>query len=124
MRVHHFGGAAEIADDAALDEVLELRYGAASADEYQLLPDEFPSLSILVRGELAAMYFWPYEGHPGWASQGSVVKTDVVFFIGGPDENATEIAAEVVVPFEEARRAAHEFLRLGTMPPSMEWLEL
>jgi hypothetical protein len=124
MKIEHFGGAVEIADVAALDGVLDARYGD-DANEYWLYGEaEFPCLAICVRGSSAYLHFFPQADHPGFASRGEdTTDRAAIFFTNTPTETM-EVSSHAVVPIDRARAAAQEFFRLGSLPCSLRWTEL
>jgi len=125
MKIEHFGGLAEVGDDASLDEVLSKRFGE-DVNEFWISGDEkYPALTIQVRGPLSCLLYYPEEGHPGFISVGEDGDEDevVVFRTNTPTEEI-EVSADAVVPFEQARRAAHEFMTSTSKPASVEWSEL
>lgn len=124
MKVEHFGGAVDVADSTALDRVLDARYGNEVNEFIMGGQETYPYLSILVRGSAAYLHFFPAEGHPGFASVGNAsAQGDETFYVNTPTEEIW-VAASAVVPFDRAREAAQEYLRTGTMPRTVRWLEL
>jgi hypothetical protein len=124
LKVEHFGGAEEVTDSAALDVVLSKRYGN-DVNEFWLGGEEkYPCLAIQVRGSRACLHFFPRDGHPGYLSVGDGAATGSETFYTNTPTEESYIAANAVVPFDQAREAAHEYLRTGSMPSSVRWTEL
>jgi len=127
MKIEHFGGSEHANDQDALNIVLKRRYGA-NANEFWLSADApFPSLSILVRDDLASVHYFPEEGHPGYSLVGGQSELErggsTIFFTNSPSEEI-EIANEMIVPFSIALQVAHQFFASPTRPTSHTWYEL
>jgi Immunity protein Imm1 len=84
--------------------------------------EKHPVLSVLVRGNLACVHFFPREGHPGFASVGNESADASITFRGSTE--AVEVSGACVVTFEQARQAAREFLLSRSLPASLRWSEL
>jgi hypothetical protein len=129
MYVDHEGGSTVVADIAALDRILDTRDHEGFNGFFIYGSDKHPMLAILVREDLAHLTFFPEEGHPGHVAIGNLdrgrlarfMENDSVTFRAG--ENFW-IAPEHVIPFEDAKRAAHDFFATLTLCPSLEWFEL
>jgi hypothetical protein len=127
IRIEHFGGADEVSTLPSLDRVLSARYGQ-DANEFWLFGEpKHPSLSILVRGKLASLTYFPDEAHPGFTSEGNVPALDPdgdsIFYTNTPREEI-EISNAAVVTVESALKAAHDFFLDRGLPSSLEWDEL
>ena len=124
MKVEHFGGAAEVTDRSALDSLLSARYGN-DVNEYLLGGEEtYPYLMILVRGSVAYLHFFPAEGHAGFQSLGDGGAAGTEAFYTNKPTEPIWVPADAVVPFEQAREAAHEYLHSGLIPSSVRWRAL
>lgn len=124
INVEHFGGSVEVTDPTALDEVLRTRF-ANDANEYWLCGDErYPVLAINVRGSSAMIHFFPEDGHAGFGSIGDESAAGVETFYTNTATEELEIWARAVVDFEQARLAALEFMRSGSIPTVIDWYEL
>lgn len=124
MNVEHFGGEVDVTDAAALDDILGLRF-CDGVNEYWLCGEgRYPLLAILVRGAVACLHFFPAEGHPGFVSVGDGAPGGKrVFYTNTPTEEI-EVDSSAVVPFDQARQAAHAFFRSRVIPGSVHWDEL
>jgi immunity protein Imm1 of predicted polymorphic toxin system len=127
MNIEHFGGTADVADSASLDEVLAARFGDQhDVNEFWISGEQrYPLLSVQVCGELSCLHYFPEEDHPGFISvgQGGGAGGTAVFCTNTPTEEI-EVEASAVVPFEQARQATHEFMRSGSQPTCVAWSEL
>jgi Immunity protein Imm1 len=86
---------------------------------------EYPVLAISVKGEIAYVYYVPYDRCAGFQSIGRIHglqghSTD--FSIGLHD--TISVQNEFVVPFSAALNAANEFFESADLPSSIEWYEL
>jgi hypothetical protein len=92
----------------AADVEQELLSGPAN-NELWLRPDNanFPALTILVLGAVAAIHYFPADRHPGFQSVGKL-----------------KIAIEAVISKASAVLVAKEFSNGYMLPACIEWLEL
>jgi hypothetical protein len=129
MNVDHDGGSANVADLAALDAVLNVRNPEGFNGFFIYGSDKYPTLAILVREDIAHVTFFPGNDHPGHVAIGNLDHDRLARFMEGDSvifwavENFW-IAPEHVIPFENARRAAHDFFASQTLSPSLDWFEL
>lgn len=123
MNIDHFGGSVEVSEPTELDNVLRLRFDNSS-NEFWLCGDEkYPTLAINVRGSAAIVHFFEEDGHVVFISIGDDGAVgDETFYTNGTEE--MEISAIHVVEFEQARQAAVEFVRSGSIPTVIDWYEL
>ncbi len=86
-----------------------------------------PSLSMLVRGDLACLHYFPDDSHPGVSSIGEVAALKpggtTIFFIDNPDQEQ-EILNSSVIHFAKAIEVAKEFFACKGLPRSIKWFEL
>jgi hypothetical protein len=112
----------------AADVEQELLSGPAN-NELWLRPDNanFPALTILVLGAVAAIHYFPADRHPGFQSVGKLNMTDakgtITFRPSGTGE-PVEIAIEAVISKASAVLVAKEFSNGYMLPACIEWLEL
>jgi immunity protein Imm1 of predicted polymorphic toxin system len=87
---------------------------------------KLPAISILVKGDIAYVHYFPNDDHPGFASvaklPGPRPHETTIFFVN-PNEKVW-ILNGAVVPFSDALKAAEEFAISETMPRSIQWSEL
>lgn len=128
MRIEDFEGAYEASDISELEMVLQKRYGPG-VNGFWLSHDneKYPSVSLLVRGDLACLHYFPADSHPGFLSVGSIqeLKPDesTIFFLDNPNQEQ-EIPNSSVISFYEAVEVAKGFFASKELPGSIEWLEL
>ena len=105
LKVEHFGGAVEVDDSAALDRVLDARYGN-DVNEYWLGGEEkYPCLAIQVRGSVACLHFFPRDGHPGFLSVGDETAAGIeTFYTNTPTEGVTSPPAQLFHLTKHERR--------------------
>jgi hypothetical protein len=113
---------------------LEQRLGVRFKDEqnlFHLTPDssDHPTLTVHVRGDLAAIYYYRGDDRAGYVSLGGKMNLDpkewTTFSITKRDPGETiDVRNEFIVPFSEALKVAKEFFNSQQMPHSIEWFEL
>lgn len=132
MMVDHGGGTDDVAQEAALVRLLAVRHDG-ERNEYWL-NEEYPRLAMMVRGAAACLFYYPEEGHPGWASVGTgemtpearaLVEDGQVEFFTYTSNEPVWIVEELVIAEGRARAAALEFFRAPErLPATIEWFEL
>jgi hypothetical protein len=128
MKVEDFYVIGEVADAGELAIVLKRRHGN-DANEFWLSHgnDRYPAISLLVNGDLAALHYFPKEGHPGFRSAGNVAglkpEEMTTFWISAGGETI-DVLNDAVMPFAVALAAAMQFLTSDELPQSVEWFEL
>ena len=126
MLVCDLEGEREATNKAELDHALMKRYDSGMNYFYLVLDgSEYPSLIIMVSGELAWLYFLSSSEHAGYHSVGAVPGLDpngrTRFVSPGPQEEL--FFNDQVVPFADALRAAEEFSVTGQLPQCVDWRE-
>jgi hypothetical protein len=117
----------EAKNDAELEHALMKRYGSG-VNHFRLFRDrgEWPSLVVMVSGEVAWLYFLSSTEHAGYHSLGVVPGLDssgsTRFVSLGPQEE--HFPNDQLVPFADAVRAAKEFSVSGQLPQCIKWREL
>lgn len=128
MRIEDFGGVSHARNKAELEAVLARRFGTG-VNEFWLFGDgaDGPRLSIVVKGDLASLTYFPGGDHPGYTSVGGVEGLDPegfsTFYVNTPREKH-EVANDSLVPVDDATRAAIEFMESPVLPNALDWLEL
>ena len=128
MRIEDFEGAYEASDISELETVLQKRYGPG-VNGFWLSHDnkKHPSVSLLVKGDLACLHYFPTDSHPGFLSVGSVQELNpdeaTIFFLDNPDQEQ-EMPNSSVIHFSKAVQVAKDFFASEELPRSIEWLEL
>ncbi len=127
MLVSDLEGEYAATSKAELDHALAKRYGSG-VNHFHLGLDgsQWPSLIIMVSGELAWLYFLSSSEHAGYHSVGAVPGLDpkgsTRFVSVGPQEEF--FFNDQVVPLADALRAAEEFSVTGKLPQCVDWQEL
>ena len=89
---------------------------------------EFPYLNVLIKGNIAVLYFFPENGHPGFVSTGNMLSLDQngsdSFSISKYPGDDIEVPNNALVPRSIATLAAQEFFESGKIPASVKWFEL
>ncbi|HXA70012.1 MAG TPA: hypothetical protein VNW24_06160 [Stellaceae bacterium] len=130
MEVEDLSGTHSVHSIAQLEQLLGVRF-KDQENEFWLRADksDHPALSIMVKGDLAAIHYFPKEGHAGHVSIGGKMNLDAKkmtkFSIGSLDPGATiHVPNHLIVSFSEALEVAKEFFRSQELPRSIEWFEL
>jgi hypothetical protein len=127
MLVCDLEGQCEARNSAELEQALMKRCGSG-ANHFRLFRDsgDWPSLIVMVSGEVAWLYFLSSSEHPGHHSLGVVAGLDpngrTRFVSLGPQEE--HFPNDQLVPFADALRAATEFSETGQLPQCIDWREL
>ncbi len=97
---------------------------------FWLAPDDrdYPAIALRVSGEVADVFYFPVDGHPGFRCLGGKGLPDggltTLVFDGCDPGTGEETPNKFVVPFDRARSLAVEFFRSHGMSDSVEWFEL
>jgi len=88
---------------------------------------KFPSINIMVNGDLAYVHYFPEERHPGYASVGGLShlsRGGITNFFHVPGDEPFDILNGAVVPFSEALKVAQEFAVSKDLPKCIPWNSL
>jgi hypothetical protein len=128
MRIVDFKGSYQVDQESDIDIAMARRYGEGF-NEFFIYREgpEFPHLAVPVRADVATIFFFPENGHPGFralrAQDAMGGATDLLFYIGD-FADSIQSPAEFIVPVTAGVAVAKSFLRTGAMSPILEWLEL
>jgi hypothetical protein len=90
--------------------------------------EEYPTLSLLVKGDLASLNFIPTEFDAGYSSVGKRLGLQAgettTFSISTNRADDVVVLNDAVLPFSAALQAAKEFFHSKELPESVEWLKL
>jgi Immunity protein Imm1 len=82
-------------------------------------------LSLVVGGEETVLSFnYGHQDPPYYASGGADARVHPVMTCYVGLVHHTEFPRKYVVPFEKGLIAAHEFAQSGSLPQSIEWIEI
>src|SRR5580700_4839089 len=128
MELDDFGGSRNVRSIAQLEEVLRARF-RDQQNEFSLTPDsdDYPLLWILVRGDLAAIYYIPGDRQAGYVSVGGKTNLnpkEMTTFPTGDLGETIDVLNRFIVSFSEALEAAREFFHSQELPRSIKWLKL
>lgn len=127
MRIDDSKGTYQTKNSSELETVLQRRYGPG-LNSFWLSHDgeSYPTVALLVKGDLACLHYFPKDSHPGFLSIGPVqeLKPDgaTTFLLDNLDE--AEMPNSSVVYFHQAVEVAKEFLASKELPKSVQWIEL
>ena len=89
---------------------------------------EYPTLSILVKGDLAALHYIPTEDEAGFRSAGKMPGLEpsgtTSFSMSENPADDVEELNDSILPFSVALSVAKEFFVSNELPAAIEWLEL
>lgn len=129
MKVIDFFG---VQDVSSLDELRALlrRRSNAGCNAFWLSHGNapYPTLSLLVKGDLATLNYIPRESDAGFRSLCSkhCARADATMTFATSETPADDIAVlnDAVVPLDAALEAANQFFLQNSLPKSVEWLRL
>jgi len=127
MRVEDFDAVHDVTTLADVQAALSKRHDAGiNAFWLSHGSKKHPAISILVKGDLAYVHYFPNEDHPGLASVAELPvprpHETSIFFVS-PNEKVW-ILNGAVVPFSDALKAAQEFSVSRTLPKCIRWNSL
>ena len=128
MRIEDFKGVNDSTSDEDIEEALAKRYGEG-VNEFWLshAGARFPAMSILAKGDIAALHYFPKEQDAGMTSIGGKLNLEAggttMFYINTTEEEQ-EIPNGMIVPFSLALKAAKEFSVNKEPPACIEWFVL
>jgi len=129
MKVIYFDGVQEATSVDELETILKKEHGVG-VNSFWLShgSDAYPTLSLLVKGDLATLNYVPKEDDAGFASVGKVPELKpgetTTFSISNNRADDVVVLNDAVLPFSVALRAAKEFFFSKDLPRSVEWLRL
>jgi hypothetical protein len=90
--------------------------------------EEHPTLSLLVKGDLATLSYFPKEFDAGFRSVGALPHLNAgettTFSISKYPADDVDVLNDAVLPFSVALEAAKDFFNSKDLPQSVEWLRL
>lgn len=127
LRVEDFYDDCDVTSAVELESALQKRYGSANSFWLSHDREKYPSISLLVKGDLATVTYFPHDDHPGFTSVGNIEGLDpdgvTVFYLDSPTQEQ-EVLNASVVPFSTALEVAKEFFRSKELPRAIKWFEL
>jgi len=127
MKIEDFKSATDSANNEEIEKALAKRYGNG-VNEFWLshADSRYPAMSILVKGDIAALNYFPEDQHPGMTSvgKGSWEPDGTTIFYINSEEEKQEIPNGMIVPFSLALEAAKEFAANREPPRCIEWFSL
>jgi hypothetical protein len=129
MTVVDIAGAHEVKNVRELEAVLMRRYkNDLNAFWLAHRNGEYPTLSLLVKEDLASLNYIPKEHVAGLRSVGNMPHLNsgetTRFSISNNSGDDLFVLNDAVLPFSAALRAAKEFFFSEDPPQSIEWLQL
>ena len=128
MRVEDFYDAHDVASITDLESALNKRYGQG-VNSFWLshAREKGPVISLLVKGDLATLTYFPGRDHPGFTSIGKMEglnpDENTILYLDNPDQ-AQEIPNTSIVPFSTALEVSKEFFNSRNLPTAIQWFEL
>jgi hypothetical protein len=127
--VSDFGGDHSVHSVAQLEQRLGVRF-QDEQNLFYLTPDssDYPALTVHVRGDPAAIYYYRGGGQGLYVSVGGKMNLNpkewTTFSIDRADSDPIDVFNVSIVPFSEALEAAKEFFHSQELPRSIEWRQL
>ena len=128
MKVSDFKNQYDVNTIEELRTVLATRYpvnGWHTNSFWLAHESRFPLMSILVKNEMASVWYSDAENDPGSNSVGTLPglprEENPTFYLNGEQQ---QMPNESVITVREAMHAAEEFFSIGSRPRSIRWLDL
>lgn len=127
LRVQDFTSTIQVGNVDELETALQRRFDGVNSFWLSHSEGTKPSLSILVRDDLACLHYFPDDSHPGFSSIGEVARLKpsgtTIFYMDNPDQEQ-EILNTAVIHFVRAIEVAREFFACKDLPSAIKWFEL
>jgi hypothetical protein len=129
MKVVDINGVYEPSDINELETILMKRYGDGF-NSFWLSHDggDYPTLSLLVKGDLATLNYFPEEYDAGFRSVGKTPRLKLgestTFAMSNNRADDVVVLNDAVLPFTAALTAAKEFFLSKDLPRCVEWMRL
>jgi hypothetical protein len=129
MRVIDFEGVHEAASVEELDTILNRKHGGG-LNSFWLSQgsNTYPTLSLLVKGDLATINYIPKEHDAGFRSVGNVrglnLEGTTTFAMSNDRADDVVVLNDAVLSFAAALKAAKEFFSSKDLPRSVQWMQL
>jgi len=127
MKIEDFNGVSDSTNNEEIEEALAKRYGNG-VNEFWLshADSRYPTMSILVKGDIAALHYFSENQNPGMTSVGSgnFESGGATVFYVNTEKEEQEIPNGMIVPFSMALEAAKEFAVNKEPPRCIEWFAL
>lgn len=129
MQVQDIDGGYEVNGIPELEAVLRRRNGSgANAFWLSHVAGGYPTLSLLVKDDLAALHYMPKDREAGCRSVGKMTNLrrgeSTKFSTSKHSADDVYVINDALMPFSAALAAAKEFLSSNELPQSVEWLWL
>lgn len=127
MQISFLDGHVTIGSVKEIEDVLQ---GSSSKNCFYLnhAGREFPYLNILIKGNIAVVYFFPEDDHPGFVSTGNVLGMNQdgreTFSISKYQADDIDVPNDAIISHSAATSAAKEFFESAKIPASVKWFEL
>ncbi len=110
--------------DAEINSIFAIR-NENNANEFWISAEDqdFPTLEIMVKDDVACLQYFSNEDDAGCISVGDKSAEGYsLFYVNAGEEQ--DISNDLVVPAAKALEALREFLKTNELPRSIEWLAL
>ena len=128
MKVIDLNGAHEAISVEELDTILKRRQGTGVNSFWLSHGIAYPTLSLLVKGDLATLNYVPEEHDAGFRSVGKMPGLNAgettTFAMSNNRADDVVVLNDAVLPFSAALKAAKEFFLSKDLPRSVEWTRL
>jgi len=126
MNVEDISGAYLANDLSELQAILKRRR-SGDVNAFWLATESggYPTLMILVKGDLVVLHYLPTADEPGLRSLGESEGGEFMDFSISPNPgDDVQEPSDAVVTLDAAWQAAKEFFDARTLPQSIRWVEL
>jgi len=116
-----------VASLSQLETTLESRYDDSNCFWISHDDDQYPTLNILVKGDISYLNYIPKEFDAGYRSVGQRGRDSddvVTFSISEYSGDDLDILREAIVPWSTALVVAKDFFQSKELPNSVAWFQL
>ncbi len=128
MIVADLAGTHDVSEVSELESILSKRFDGKNSFWMAHDSNLCPTLTLVVKGDIASLWYVPKERNAGCNSVGTMPGLDpngsTTFSISDHTADDIEVLNQFLIPFSKALTAATEFFVTKERPQSVEWFEL
>jgi hypothetical protein len=127
MRIENFDSEHDVTRPEDITAALSKRDGRG-INSFRLWhgTEEYPAMSIMVKGDIAYVHYFPKHRHAGYASVAKTLgprSNETSIFFLYPTEKVW-VLNSALIPFLDAVKVAQEFATSTAMPKCIQWNSL